>query len=442
MDRVSFTYETNAKQKFLLSKKEFTQQFSGFYFARLKQLRSVLEPKLTQYNLIDKIVDLKSEEKCALIGTIYKEMKLKPNVLVEYTRDKLLEEEDTNIVVGEDTDESKKTTNLHRVSNEDGIVLEDEYARVNLKFIHDHIATMNDLVTGVVVGVVGQEHAESGDFMVEQIIYPYEVTTNTTTNTTMKSNGKYICFLSGFTMNHSLEMAIDYLNGWNASQEEVQSFLKNVVRVCWMGANSMDTIVDSTMELFDHQQSKSHPNYQLIDSAMESLVQTIDVDVIPSFSECLGTNVSLPQQPIYKAFLPKSSIYQTCHLVTNPYEFKIDDCKILVLPQESLQDIRLYSSKTSDLQIVKQLLTYGHICPTAPDTLDCYAFTDKDPFVLTEHYAMVVCTSAHCNTVQYEMIQWNQHSTLLVIIPYFTKSNQLVFVNINNNHDVQIKQII
>ena len=43
-----------------------------------------------------------------------------------------------------------------------------------------------------------------------------------------------------------------------------------------------------------------------------------------------------------------------------------------------------YSACDDPLTSLERLLTWGHLCPTAPDTLTCYPYYDRDPFVIDQ----------------------------------------------------------
>lgn len=43
-----------------------------------------------------------------------------------------------------------------------------------------------------------------------------------------------------------------------------------------------------------------------------------------------------------------------------------------------------FQSSTRRLDILKKTLEWGHVCPTAPDTMPSYPFADRDPYILTE----------------------------------------------------------
>lgn len=38
------------------------------------------------------------------------------------------------------------------------------------------------------------------------------------------------------------------------------------------------------------------------------------------------------------------------------------------------------------LDALRKTLIWGHLCPTAPDTLSCHPFTDEDPFIIDKDH--------------------------------------------------------
>ena len=118
--------------KFNLDEKMYGQYFQ-LYFNRLK----ILTPRLADAVQAKwpnvpraKVLDLKEGEERVLMGTLYKDMKLKPCILDEYVKEAGVS---ASAVAIED---AKKTT---FVGEDDSIVLEDEGARVFLD-VFDFVA--------------------------------------------------------------------------------------------------------------------------------------------------------------------------------------------------------------------------------------------------------------------------------------------------------------
>ncbi len=68
--------------------------------------------------------------------------------------------------------------------------------------------------------------------------------------------------------------------------------------------------------------------------------------------------------------------------MTNPHEFEVDGVTFLGTSGQNLDDIDRYSTETERLIMLARLLEWGHLVPTAPDTLTAYSFPDRDPFVI------------------------------------------------------------
>lgn len=86
------------------------------------------------------------------VGTVYKDMKLKPTALKEYTEDVTMAQQ-----LAADT----------FCDEDDGLVLEDETARIKLTGNID----VGCLVTGIIIGVRGVLDEKAGVFVVEEPCY-------------------------------------------------------------------------------------------------------------------------------------------------------------------------------------------------------------------------------------------------------------------------------
>ena len=68
--------------------------------------------------------------------------------------------------------------------------------------------------------------------------------------------------------------------------------------------------------------------------------------------------------------------------VTNPHDFEVDGVSFLGTSGQNVEDIDRYSTDEDRLEMLDHVLQWGHLAPTAPDTLTAYSFKDKDPFVI------------------------------------------------------------
>jgi len=58
--------------------------------------------------------------------------------------------------------------------------------------------------------------------------------------------------------------------------------------------------------------------------------------------------------------------------------------RLLGTAGQNVHDLYRYSVGEDPLVNLERLLTWGHLCPTAPDTLTCYPYYDRDPFIMDE----------------------------------------------------------
>ena len=65
----------------------------------------------------------------------------------------------------------------------------------------------------------------------------------------------------------------------------------------------------------------------------------------------------------------QASAYENLRRVPNPYCCEIEGCRVLGTSGQPVDDIIRFSTQTNPLTVLQQTLEWGHIAPTAPDTL-------------------------------------------------------------------------
>lgn len=134
---------TNNSARFITKKIEkgtaYKTQFAQIYFQRLIQMRpSLLTAAKKKWGTVPiekKLLDMRAGKQCVIIGTIYKEMKLKPNILDEHhAREKY---------------EAPPPNRSKYFSPDDSILMEDQSGRVGLS---GDVFLPKNMVTGVCSG--------------------------------------------------------------------------------------------------------------------------------------------------------------------------------------------------------------------------------------------------------------------------------------------------
>uniref|UniRef100_M4FCN6 DNA polymerase alpha/delta/epsilon subunit B domain-containing protein n=1 Tax=Brassica campestris TaxID=3711 RepID=M4FCN6_BRACM len=92
-------------------------------------------------------------------------------------------------------------------------------------------------------------------------------------------------------------------------------------------------------------------------------------------------DIMLNQPPISCLF-PRSAPYNTFRSCRNLHSFDVDNIRFLGTYGKKINDLHKYSEAKSKLDFVERALKWRHLAPTAPNTLNCYPFTDGDSFVI------------------------------------------------------------
>jgi DNA polymerase delta subunit 2 len=76
---------------------------------------------------------------------------------------------------------------------------------------------------------------------------------------------------------------------------------------------------------------------------------------------------------------------QNINFVTNPHAFYINGIKFLGTSGQNIKDIRMFCDQHREpVDVMEHTLQIRHICPTSPDTLRAYSFTESDPFIVDD----------------------------------------------------------
>ncbi|XP_029915748.1 DNA polymerase delta subunit 2 [Myripristis murdjan] len=417
-DRVLQAY-TPCSERFKLGERSFSRQYAHIYAARLMQMRPLLTERAQQkwgVNVrIRKLCDLQTGEQCCIVGTLFKHMELQPSILKEIS-------EEHNLL--------PQPARARYISDADELILEDELQRIKLEGKIDK----DKCVTGSVIAIYGAEKND-GKFTVEEFCtadLPLQ------TPRPSLSSDKFVLLASGLGLGSShadsmlgLQLLVDMITGQLGDQGE-QSGAASISRVLLAGnllSQSTQNKEDSTKAkyLTKKTQAGSVEAIRLLDELLLQLVASVPVDVMPGQYD--PTNYTLPQQPLHRCMFPLCSVYPTLQLVSNPYQANIDGVKFLGTSGQNVSDIQKYSSVDSHLDILENTLRLRHLAPTAPDTLGCYPFYQKDPFVLEE--CPHVYFSGNAPSFESKLVKGpDGQEVLLVTVPEFSSTQMACLVNL------------
>ncbi|XP_038064247.1 DNA polymerase delta subunit 2-like [Patiria miniata] len=417
--RPSSTYE-NLSTRFLQKDRNFQRQYAHLYAERLCSMRPrLLETAKRRWGesvVMRKLYEMKAEEKCCIVGTLFKSMELKPSILKEIS-------EDHNLVPQPARDKY--------IADSDTLILEDELQRIVLVGNVD----VQKAITGVVVAVSGHER-DDGKFEVDDFCMadlPVQLPPK------QLDEDRYVVLVSGLGLGEeghhlmNLQLLLDLITGQLGSPEEQEVYSK-VVRVIIAGnslsRNTQQTDVLSTAKYLSRKvKAGTVEAVKALDDVLAQLASCVAVDVMPGPSD--PAFCFLPQQPLHRCMFPQASVYPTMQSVTNPYEASVDGVRFLGSSGQNITDIFQYTDMEDGIGILEATLSANHIAPTAPDTLACYPYYNEDPFIMSE--CPHVYFAGNQTKFQSRIFKGNAgQKVLLVTVPRFVSSHACVLLNLRN----------
>ncbi|KAF2076374.1 hypothetical protein CYY_002331 [Polysphondylium violaceum] len=397
-------------------------QYNTVYASRLEKLRPILLQQVEQkYSeiTIQKILHLKPNDECVMIGTLYKEMDLKQNILKQYAQDRAIlpppAQRDSFIGEG------------------DKLFFEDETGRV--KLIADK-QVVDSLLTGMNVAIKGKGLL-GAEFEIEEVFYPGLPPQPHSKDLENLEDDVYVCLVSGLSIgdpNNTLQlnMLVDYISG-NLGTSKDQKFISRISRLIIAG-NSIfkeEQSHQSFMKYLSKQEINSKKQKMAIpikefDSILSELAKSIPIDIIPGPND--PTNSSLPQLPLNYCLFPFSVQNTNTNPTSNPYESQIGGRLFLGTAGQNIDNASRYMIIDSKMDLTEKTLNWRHLAPTAPDTLSCSA-VDHDPFVIEQcpHVYFI----GNQEKYQTKMIRGpNDQIIRIVLLPKFSESNTIVLVNL------------
>ncbi|GAA5941362.1 hypothetical protein JCM3775_001554 [Rhodotorula graminis] len=412
---------------------QFAKQYANLYWLRLVvQRKRVLERARKRWvegsglegaksppQHVKRLLEVENGKLCYVVGTVYVDMPLKPNVLEDLARDHHITAPSTR-------------RKFHSASDE--VMLEDESGRVRLvgKKIDDAEGTF---VTGTIMAALGAE-TSSGDFDVWDYCFagmPHQEPLAPPT-----PEGEWVAIASGLEMGGAnavadvrAELMAEWLLG-EAGDDEDADEATRVTRLILAG----NSLAQPDLSALDDEPKKKRYGYDstlytakptdTLDAFLAQLAPSLAVDLMSGETD--PAEPTMPQQPLHAAMLPQAAAFQGFAGRTNPFWCDIGGASFFGTSGQTIDDIFKYLESEDRLGVVEQTLEWSHVAPTCPDTLWCYPFTDRDPFIL--HQAPHVYFIGNQPAFSTRLMQGTDGKRVrIVLVPRFKETGELVLVN-------------
>lgn len=361
---------------------------------------------------VARVLDVIKSQLCWVIGTVYMDMPLKPNVLED---------------IGRDHSIPAPPPREKFYCDEDSVMLEDESGRI--KLVGDRVSEER-LVTGVIIAALGME-TPTGDFEVvdictaglatfaeEDILGPDSMDVDINSSSTQD---EYVAVVSGLSIGSpspadaQIQMLVEFLTGEVGGPDD-QQLASQITRLIIAG-NSL-SLAEYSEEGEDEKKPRKfgasaqahfspHPNLTL-SAHLHDLTSALPIHILPGEDDPSG--IILPQQPFPRAMFGKAAAFESFHCESNPAWLRVrcDEIEssipnegrtssspsnhppvtrsLLVTSGQPVLDMCKYlpTPPSSLVSITASTLRWRHVAPTAPDTLWCHPYRNRDPFVLRE----------------------------------------------------------
>ncbi|KAM5539096.1 hypothetical protein V8D89_007319 [Ganoderma adspersum] len=470
--------------------KSYKHQYSNIYFVRLRVLRQRVEQRAKRrWNevagnpmFVPRVLDIEKGRLCFIIGTVYMDMPLKPNVLEDIARDRSIPA-------------PPPKEKFH--SDNDSVMIEDESGRICL--VGGPISSAC-LVTGIILGALGIE-TNNGDFEVVDLCYPGMAPQPTAgpewpswsvVDESMDVDGssqhisdEWIALVSGLeagaadAADGQLQLLAEYLAGEAGSVgEQTQS---SCISRLIIAGNSFAPVSGPSAISTGESDRKSrrygqeasftpHPT-QALSAHLLDFCRSLPVHLLPGPSDPAAT--ILPQQPLPRAMFGSASHYANFSCESNPTYINISPSRnahltvrasqpgasssktevnghaekaeivrtVLVHSGQPLDDMFKYvpTPPITRMTLAEATLRWRHIAPTAPDTLWCHPYFAKDPFVIPQTPDIYVVGNQPVFATKLVAEDGNPDAEdeedrrskrcRIVLVPNFKQSGVLVLVN-------------
>eukprot|EP00921_Rhytidocystis_pertsovi_P016848 GHVQ01026517.1.p1 GENE.GHVQ01026517.1~~GHVQ01026517.1.p1 ORF type:complete len:371 (-),score=47.40 GHVQ01026517.1:187-1299(-) len=352
------------------------------------------------------------------MGTIYKDMSMRPSVLTQY-----MDDTDT-------TEACLGTDRSSYASGSDSLYIEDRTARLALT---GGKIDPGMFVTGMVICCKGVQREGKGFEVFDSSLAG--IPTTPFPPVSLNTQTSYIALISGLHIGEptvdpvSLDILRDFFYGI-CGTAEMRSLSSKIGRVVIAG-QALTASQTSSQALVES------------DSWLAQVAGHLHVDLMPGEGDPCG--YSLPQSQFPPVLFTEAKRFNTFRSVSNPYFFSANGVRFMGSSGQPTDDICRFSNIDSSIDALEIIMRCRCLAPTAPDSLPSYPFQCTDPYCLDEQTFPHVVFSGNHKTADYKIISPDTAAisddvtaagggggSLAVCIPSFTETGEVVLVDLTN----------
>lgn len=338
---------------------------------------------------------------------------------------------------------------------EDYLIIEDDSGRMRINNNEESKFHPSNFISGIIAAVYG--HLEDkGVFVIEDLCYytgnysmnprlKTSVITNDDNAFTniLNSSNNIVAFVSGLSFGSddldgrlklARNMLVNFIQGKLVHDEKLDNLVKRINRLIIAGnvicspenAELVEKGSFLKLDLNQRVYKMLLQNYNEADKYMTLLSHSVKVDLMPGAED--NSCSFFPQTPLSNILFQQSTEKDGLNLVTNPYRFFYEDLFYIGTSGQNIENIQKYSRISNNpIDLMEKTLEWGHLAPSAPDTLRTYPYSDRDPLIMTD--MSNIYFSGNQNQFDTKLTYYKDLPLRVISIPGFTKTHSIVLMD-------------
>ena len=347
----------------------------------------------------------------------------------------------------EESDPSASNNN-----NSNNLFLEDESGRVALSFSESQGTQQNTIVTGIVAVVEGV--VKEGVLLVSDLHVPHP-------RTTVEASVTVEAMMDAVDTPDAIDppKCLLLVSGLNCGDPAVSALprdmLLSYLEGCF-GVASASTVAQVLIAgglVSPHAMDRAAALKDLDACILQIAACGVFVDALPGRDD--PTTANWPQRPLHRSLLPQSHQFagKLVHATPNPYQAKLAGRTVVGTDGTNVQDLVKHLNRiatassggnrndnedpapgdattnllpVTELDALRLLLEWSHLCPTGPDSVPTVPHSETDPMVLKGLPDLLFCG----NSTKFATGTFG--NCRLICVPTFSQTGQAVLVHLND----------